>query len=137
MQSIAPYRILDEQQMQLNSASDTNRQSSAVTLIGGDVILTGGTNRGREVFRITNLGGIGGHQSIRLSDMVISRYGHASATIQLQSECVIVAGGYNKQGQVQASVELFSFVSGVWTPLDDLPKPRVYFSLQVVDPHHR
>ena len=121
--------------MQLNSTADTNRHSSAVTLIGGDVILTGGTNRGHEVFRISNLGGIGGHKSFRLSDMAISRYGHASTRIQLQSECVIVAGGYNNQGQVQASVELFSFTTGVWTHLEDLPKSRVFFSLQVFASH--
>ena len=45
---------------------------------------------------------------------------------------MVVAGGFHLQSRdVQASVELYYVKRDEWVELEDLPSPRVYFSLQV------
>ena len=60
------------------------------------------------------------------------RYGHASTVFFLKSEeNVIVAGGCNGKGEVEESVEMYSLNKNRWTHLQNLPTPRIYFTLQV------
>ena len=57
MQSVGLAHVKEEEEMFLDSESDTNRFSAAVTLKDGSVILTGGKNRPKEVFRLSNVWG--------------------------------------------------------------------------------
>ena len=73
--------------------------------------------------------------SERRADMKNGRYGHASAALNLQGEeKVIVAGGCDGGGEVQASVEIYSMDKDSWTMGPDLLTPRIYFVLQVENP---
>ena len=108
----------------------SSRLSSAVTLLSGDFILTGGKGCGRDVFLLS---GSEAPAWTELSSMLNSRYGHASSMIFLNyDQHVIVAGGYDSQHKPQDSVEIYNVHENNWTPLESLPTPRVYFSLQVV-----
>ena len=69
------------------------------------------------------------------SKMKYGRYGHASSVVILgQTECVIVAGGWDKRipGRIHTSVEIYSNELNLWRPLPDLPTARVFFNLQVI-----
>ena len=132
MQSVALHQIREEQEIHLDSESDTNRFAAAVTLKSSDVILTGGKNRPKEVFHLSSLWGQQNWKSDRLADMNNGRYGHASAALFLKGEeYVIVAGGCNGRGEIQASVEVYIINKNIWTNLQNLPTPRIYFTLQV------
>ena len=132
MQSVGLSHVKEEEEMFLDSESDTNRFSAAVTLKDGSVILTGGKNRPKEVFRLSIVWGNQDLFSERRADMSKGRYGHASAVLNLQGEeKVIVAGGCDGGGEVQASVEIYSMDKDSWTMGPDLLTPRIYFALQV------
>ena len=103
--------------------------ASAVTLSSGDVILTGGQGQAREAFLIS-----GATLDIwrKLRRMSNPRYGHASCCLVVEgSEKVMVAGGWDLKGRVQATVELYSLSRDMWYQLEDMLSPRVYFTLQV------
>ena len=135
MQSVGLSHVKEEEEMFLDSESDTNRFSAAVTLKDGSVILTGGKNRPKEVFRLSNVWGNQDLVSERRADMSKGRYGHASAVLDLQGEeKVIVAGGCDGEGEVQASVEMYSTNKDSWAMGPDLLTPRIYFALQVEKP---
>ena len=102
--------------------------ASAVTLSEG-VLLTGGKNNGRKVMFLIEPSLI----SVRKQNMIHGRYGHSSVKLHVDGdEHVVVAGGFQLQRrEVQASVELYNVRRDQWVELEDLPSPRVYFSLQV------
>ena len=107
----------------------SSRLASAVTLLSGDFILTGGRGSGRDVHHVS---GKGSQTWSQLSSMLNSRYGHASSLIFLNHvEFVIVAGGFDSFHKPQNTVEIYSVYKNMWTPLEGLPTPRVHFSLQV------
>ena len=134
MQSAGLHLVREEREMHLDSESDTNRFSTAVTLNNGAVILTGGKNRLREVFHLS----IWNWKSKRLADMERGRYGHASAVFLLEgAENVLVAGGCDGKGEVQDSVEMYSIKNDIWTMLQNLRTPRIYFALQVENVYKR
>ena len=109
MQSVGLEQTQEEQEMYLDSESDTNRFAAAVTLMSGAVILTGGRNRPREVFHLNNMWGQQNWKSKRLADMNKGRYGHASTVFFLKSEeNVIVAGGCNGKGEVDRHVPAYT-----------------------------
>ena len=138
MQSVGLSHVMEEEEMFLDSESDTNRFSAAVTLKDGSVILTGGKNRLREVFHLSNLWGKQNWKSKRLADMERGRYGHASAVFLLEgAENVIAAGGCDGKGEVQDSVEMYSIKNDIWTMLQNLRTPRIYFALQVENVYKR
>ena len=135
MQSVGLSHVKEEEEMFLDSESDTNRFSAAVTLKDGSVILTGGKNRLKEVFHVSNVWGNQDLVSERRADMKNGRYGHASAVLDLQGEeKVIVAGGCDGEGEVQASVEMYDIDKDSWAMGPDLLTPRIYFALQVENP---
>ena len=135
MQSVSLSHVMEEEEMFLDSESDTNRFSAAVTLKDGSVILTGGKNRLKEVFRLSIVWGNQDLVSERRADMKNGRYGHASAVLDPQGEeKVIVAGGCDGEGEVQASVEMYSTNKDSWAMGPDLLTPRIYFVLQVENP---
>ena len=128
MQSVGLHHTREEQEIHLDSESDTNRFAAAVTLKSGVVILTGGKNRPKEVFHLSHQN----WKSKRLADMENGRYGHASVVFYFESdENVIVAGGCNGQGEIQLSVEMYSMNKNIWTNVQNLPTARIYFTLQV------
>ena len=107
----------------------SSRLASAVTLLSGDFILTGGRGSGRDVHRVS---GKGAQNWSHLSSMLNSRYAHASSLIFLNHvEFVIVAGGFDSFHKPQNTVEIYSVYKNSWTPLEGLPTARVHFSLQV------
>ena len=103
--------------------------ASAVSLSSGDVILTGGQGQGSAAFL---LGGPDMDTWTQLKSMLSSRYGHASSRISsAQEESVIVAGGWDSRGAAQSKVELYIVKQDTWKQLQDMPSPRVLFTLQV------
>ena len=132
MQSVGLEQTQEEREVYLDSESDTNRFAAAMTLMSGAVILTGGRNRPREVFHLNNMWGQQNWKSKRLADMTKGRYGHAITVFFLKGEeNVIVAGGCNGKGEVEESVEMYSLRKNSWILLQNLPTPRIYFTLQV------
>ena len=110
--------------------SFSSRLASAVTLLSGDYILTGGRESGRDV---QLLSGTKKQTWTKLSSMLSSRYAHASSPIYLHDEeYVIVAGGYDNLHKPQVTVEIYNVYENIWTLLENLPTPRVHFSLQVI-----
>ena len=121
---------LEETSLSVESSSSySSCLASAVTLSSGDVILTGGQGQAREVFLVS---GAELEAWKRLSRMSSPRYGHASCCLVVEGEeKVMVAGGWDLKGRVQATVELYSLSKDKWYQLEDMLSPRVYFSLQV------
>ena len=135
MQSVSLSHVKEEEEMFLDSESDTNRFSATVALKDSSILLTGGKNRPKEVFRLSNVWGNQDLVSERRADMKNGRYGHASAVLDLQGEeKVIVAGGCDGGGEVQASVEIYSLYKDSWKMGPGLLTPRIYFVLQVENP---
>jgi len=88
--------------------SFSSRLASAVTLLSGDYILTGGRESGRDV---QLLSGTKKQTWTKLSSMLNSRYAHASSPIYLHDEeYVIVAGGYDNLHKPQVTVEIYNFM---------------------------
>ena len=90
---------------------------------------SGGRESGNEVHLLS---GTKTHTLTKLSSMLNSRYAHASSLIFLNDEqCVVVAGGYDSLHHPQNTVELYNVHENIWTQLENLPTPRVLFSIQV------
>ena len=106
-----------------------SRMASAVTLTNGDILVTGGKGRGRDVFLLT---GQDLRTWVRRQSLLQARRGHSSTVIMLGSEeRVLVAGGWDDRRKALASVELYSVGQNNWHTLDPLPSPRGDFTLQV------
>ena len=103
-----------------------SRLASAVTLTGGDVLVTGGRGTEHNVYLLT------GQDWVPRQRMLQDRLGHSSIRIMLGSEeHVMVAGGWDGLGVAMDSVELYSVGQDSWLYLQSLPSPRVDFTLQV------
>ena len=129
MQSVGLQGTRKEKRLGVALKPYSSSLTSAVSLSSGDVILTGGQGQGSSAFL---LGGPDMDTWTRLKSMLSSRYGHASSRIgSAQEEFVIVAGGWDSRGAAQSKVELYSVKQDAWNKLQDMPSPRVLFTLQV------
>jgi len=98
-----------------------------VTLLNGNILVTGGKGRERDVFLLT---GEDTKIWVRRQSLRQGRRGHSSTVVMLGSEeRVVVAGGWDARGRCLASVELFSEGQNNWKKLTSLPSPRGDFSL--------
>ena len=108
----------------------TTFQASVVTLESGDLLVTGGFGQEQSAFLldtsdITNW--------VRMCNMQHPRMGHSSARIVLDSkEMVIVAGGWDRRSEAQASSEIYSLAEDRWQDIPSLPQARVDFTLKVI-----
>ena len=129
VQSVGLWGATKEEQLKVDSNSISSCLASAVTLSSGDILVTGGQSRARKVVILTGQA-LGNWRPMK--EMLNGRYGHASSSIVSGfQENVIVAGGWDEQGNIQASVELYGVRDNHWTKLQDMPSPRVLFTLQV------
>ena len=129
MQSVGLQGPREEKRLGVALKAYSSSLASAVSLSSGDVILTGGQGQGNAAFL---LGSPGMDTWTRLKSMLSTRYGHASSRIGFgKEESVIVAGGWDSRGVAQSKVELYIVKQDTWRQLQDMPSPRVLFTLQV------
>ena len=129
MQSVGLRGKYEEVKLGMENSTYSSCLASAVTLSSGDVVLTGGRNQAREAFMIF---GEEFETWKKLSKMSKPRYGHASCRLVVEGEeRVVVAGGWDLRGRAQASVEMYSVSQERWRGLQNMPSPRVYFTLEV------
>ena len=129
MQSVGTNEVFEEQPIEINSELVSFWFASAVTLTTGNIVLTGGRNTAHEAVLRSNLG-----IWTRLPQMLHGRYGHSSCSVFLEdSEHVLVAGGWDREGGVQATVELYkiSQPKSGWRDIGRMVSPRTLFTLQV------
>ena len=112
MQSVGLNDRYDEQEIKVAGPGEGRRRpysslrAAAVTLESGDILVTGGMRREREVFLVS---GTDLSQWSRRQDMLEPRMGHASARVVLgRQEKVLAVGGWDKRGQVQPSTEMYT-----------------------------
>ena len=67
-----------------------------------------------------------------VTDMVVPRRGHT--TTLLPNGKVLAAGGYDINGEVIASAEIFDPSSGTWTATGAMTQPRQWHTATVLDP---
>ena len=129
MQSVGLSEVFEEQQIEMNSELVSFWFASAVTLTTGNIVLTGGRHTAHEAVLRSNLG-----IWTRLPQMLHGRYGHSSCSVFLEdSEHVLVAGGWDREGGVQATVELYKISQPErgWRDIGRMVSPRTLFTLQV------
>ena len=128
MQRVGREDTMKEQKLNFSSAA---RFASAIALHSGKILVTGGLNRGKEVYLVN-----GPHYNYswtQRKEMLYPRAGHAIAKLDIdEEECVIVAGGYDLNRKFHTSVEYYMVNKDKWIRLPyDLPYPRAFFLLQV------
>ena len=135
MQSVGLYDVGQEQQIRVAGPEGGRKKpfsailASAVTLASGDILVTGGVGREREVYL---LAGSDLTSWTLKTPMTYPRSSHASARIVIgREEKVLAAGGWDSSGEVQATVEIYTRTKDVWETMPSLPTPRVDFALKV------
>ena len=129
MQSVGLQDTSKEQQMMVDRRLHSSRFASAVTLSTGDLVITGGKRNQRDAFLInqSNL-----TNWSELPRMRYGRYAHSSCSFtQDKEERVIVAGGWDRRSEAQASAEIYSLAEDQWQDIPSLPQARVDFTLNV------
>jgi hypothetical protein len=105
------------------------RLAAAVTLSTGAIVVTGGCGSENKVWMNPSLPSRIWH---RKQEMPEGRKGHASTSIRLRGEeVVIVAGGWGVMGTELSSVFVYKPEHDMWSRLPNMPNPRVDFALQV------
>ena len=128
MQSVGLSEVFEEQPIEIDSELVSFWFASAVTLTTGNIVLTGGRHTAHEAVLRSN--GIW----TRLPQMLHGRYGHSSCSVFLEdNEHVLVAGGWDREGGVQATVELYKISQPKrgWRDIGRMVSPRTLFTLQV------
>ena len=129
-----------EEQLEVDSEPYYTRLAAAVSISSGDILITGGMDRERDVFLLSSTGLLK-----RCRGMKHGRFGHAATRLLVdQEEMVVVAGGFTRtqiasgrsEFEAQATVEMFSPNTMAWLQLPSLPHARVYFMLQVMQYKH-
>ena len=133
MEKVGGKRRMKEQKLPFNY---TSRLAAAITLHSGQILVTGGKNREKQVFLVD----VSSKNYIWTprEDMLYPRIGHAIARVNIgPEECVFVAGGYDQNLKFHKSVEFFKVCEDKWrhSPYD-LPNPRAFFLLQVITLNH-
>ena len=125
-----------EEQLEVDSEPYYTRLAAAVSISSGDILITGGMHKERDVFLLSSAGLLK-----RCRSMKHGRFGHAATRLLVdQEEIVVVAGGFTRtqvasgrsEFEARAMVEMFSTSSMAWLQLPSLPHARVYFMLQVM-----
>ena len=69
----------------------------------------------------------------RKNDMLQGRKGHAAAVVKVSGvEVMVLAGGWEEDGQELASVDVYKPSQDQWARLPSMQSPRVDFALQVL-----
>ena len=129
MQSVGMNKMFEEQQIEIDSELVSSWFASAVTLTTGNIVLTGGRHTANEAVLRSNQGIWTG-----LPQMIHGRYGHSSCSIfHDDNEHVLVAGGWDREGGIQATVELYKISKPErgWIEIGSMVSPRTLFTLQV------
>ena len=134
MQAVSLRGLEEEQEILVKGRGEasspySSRLAAAVSLPSGEVLVTGGRGRDRQVFLLFGPG-LATWRS--RASMKRGRLGHAAVSLELGGkEVVMVAGGWDKGGRALASVELFSLKKNQWQEVTQMQAPRVDFALQV------
>ena len=111
LQAVSLRGLKEEQEIIVQGRGEavspySSRLAAAVSLSSGEVLVTGGRGRDRQVFLLSGPG-LATWRS--RASMKRGRLGHAAVSLELGGqEVVMVAGGWDKGGRALASVELFS-----------------------------